>query len=425
MTPTAGYADVVRDADGAVRITAAPVPSGPELPSPAPDFAQTVLDVAGAVLAWPLMEAGGPPSARIHDPGRAQQWLWAVYGERVAAAVHDLTAADGPSRVPVAAGALAGAAARLGLGHWALRWWPASGIDAIAALAPDLLGLEVAALTHHCHQLFDDGADQPDDCAAELIEEHEAGLDPLIRWWRTGSGPTGAADRVADVLRLLDDAADSAGLDGPGPRHLRAQLERDHQVDAHLDLGALFARPGGYALAAGRRPDPGGRTIARGTGANDWHRYPPGLLDSAETAVSWAAHALGARREIEVEALAHPAAPTAAVPLAAEVRVDGRRPLRVPLVRGADSWGGRAELELADGAGPVRIEVGVLLPGFDPGPDDPAGTAARAARDAVRELARRRLSAAAGPVPSDGSAHHTPGTPFLAETVAAATDEDY
>lgn len=121
-----------------------------------PDFTRAVLDVAGAVLTWPVLGAPGPPSAEVHDRGRAQQWLWALYGERVATAVHDRTAAE-PDGVRVAADPtdLAGSAARLALGHWAARWWPASYPDGIPALEADVLGLELAALTHRCQQLFD------------------------------------------------------------------------------------------------------------------------------------------------------------------------------------------------------------------------------------------------------------------------------
>lgn len=164
--------------------------------------------------------------------------------------------------------------------------------------------------------------------------------------------------------------------------------------------------------------------IARGSGTNDWRRCPPGFVDAAEDSVSWTARALGARRRIEVEVVAHVTAPVDGVPLVAEVRVNGGRPNRVPLARRDDVWTGRADLDqprgqdLPSATAPPRIEVGVLLPGFDPGP----GPDGRADRDAVRALARRRLTDAARSRPYDAD-----GTePFLAETLAAAaTSEDY
>ncbi len=131
--------------------------------------------------------------------------------------------------------------------------------------------------------------------------------------------------------------------------------------------------------------------IARGTGINDWRRYPPGFVDASEAAVSWTARALGARRQIEVEVVAHLAAPVAEVPLAAEVRVNDGPRSRVPLTRRVDMWSGRADLDLPAGEAEPHIELGVLLPGFDPGPGSEGG----ADREAIRALVRRRLATAA------------------------------
>ncbi|MFD4945395.1 hypothetical protein ACFVYE_42020 [Streptomyces sp. NPDC058239] len=410
---------VTRAEDGTVRV-------GDEPAGPA--FTRAVLDVAGAVLTWPALGAPGLPAAQVHDAGRAQQWLWALYGERVAAAVHGCEAGV-PAGVTVAAAevtTLAGGAARLAFGHWAARWWPASYLDGVIGLEPGVLGLELAALTHQCHQLFDTAfGDQPDDCAAELIAEYQAALDLLVRWWLAPSQPTDTARHLDSVLRLIDDVADSAGLDGPSLRHLRASLDQRRPVGTPVDLGTLFARHRGYALAAGDPLVAGGRVITRGSGSNDWRRYPPGFVDAAENAVSWTARAVGARRRIEVEVVADVAAPAAGAPLAAEVRVDGGRAARVPLVLRDDLWTGHADLDLdvdqdlPSAAMPPRIEVGVLFPGFDPGPGAP-GDAAH--RDAVRALARQRLAAAARPSPYDDT---HPG-PFLAEiAAAAAVEEDF
>ncbi|MEU5699090.1 hypothetical protein [Streptomyces aurantiacus] len=428
--------------DGTVRVGDEPA---------GPDFTRAVLDVAGAVLTWPVLGAPGAPglpTAHVHDAGRAQQWLWALYGERVADAVHDCatgTPSGASAGVTVAVEAveaveattLAGGAARLAFGHWASRWWPASYMEGTAGLEPGVLGLELAALTHRCHQLFDTAFDdqpEPDDCAAELIAEHQTALDLLVRWWLAPSQPADTARHLDSVLRLIDDAADSAGLDGPALRHLRASLDQDQPRPAGtpVDLGTLFARPRGYALAAGEPLTAGSRVITRGTGGNDWRRYPPGFVDAAEDAVSWTVRAVGARRRIEVEVVADVAAPTAGAALVAEVRVDGDRAVRVPLVLRDDLWTGRADLSslgldldlgpdrgLPSAAMPPRIEVGVLLPGFDPGPGAP-GDAAH--RDAVRALARQRLAAAARPSPYAGAFPE----PFLAEIAAvAAVEEDF
>lgn len=403
--------------DGTIRILATSPVGGP-------DFTRAVLDVAGAVLTWPVLGDAGLPTAEIHDVTRAQQWLWAVYGERAAAAVHACATGELTEvRVPVDLTPLAGSVARLGLGHWAARWWPASHLDGIPALQPDVLGLELAALTHECQQLFDDEGDQPDDCVAELIGDHQVALDPLIQWWHATPPSSDTAHRLESVLRSVDDAADGAGLDGEDLRRLRSALDRPRPDGTSVDPASLFVRHDEYALAAGEPLVTGGRLIARGAGTNDWRRYPPGFVDASESAVSWTARALGARRQIEVEVVAHIAAPVTAVPLAAEVRVNDGPPNRMPLSRRVDVWTGRADLDLPASETEPRIELGVLLPGFDPGPGSEGG----AERDAIRALVRRRLAAAAAAQPDALNSPPYDGTsgPFLAEIAAATTDEDY
>lgn len=414
MAPGPMDVRVGRGDDGTIRITAGLAPSH--------DFARAVLDVAGAVLTWPVLGDPGPPVAEIDDAARAQQWLWAVYGERTAAAVHACAAGElAEVRVPAAMTALARSAARLGLGHWAARWWPASYLDGIPALEPDVLGLELAALTHECQQLFDDEGDQPDDCVAELIEEHQVALEELIQWWHATPSSTDTARRQESVLRSVDEAADSTGLDGQTLRRLRSSLARPRRDGTPVDPGSLSVRHRDYALAAGEPLVAGGRVIARGSGTNDWRRYPPGFVDASETAVSWTARALGARRQIEVEVVAHPGAPVVGALLVAEVGVDGGHPSRVPLARRADAWSGRADLDLPAGETQPRIEIGVLLPGFDPGP----GPEARADRDSIRALVRRRLATAAQPLAYNTPAYEGTSGPFLAEIAASTTDEDY
>ncbi|MFE7074791.1 hypothetical protein ACFU96_32355 [Streptomyces sp. NPDC057620] len=429
---------VTRAEDGTVRI-AVPAATGPA-------FTQAVLEVAGAVLTWPALGTTALPSAEIHDPGRAQQWLWAVHGERTAAAVHALaseppgTSVDvTPPEPPESETALAGHAARLALGHWAARWWPASYTDGIPGLEPDLLGMELAALTHRCQQLFDDPGDQPDGDPAELLETHRAAVDPLVRWWQSArESASGPVRQLEDVLRLIDDAADCAGLEGDALRRLRSALETGtphdplgpHELRAPLDLGNLFGRHGDYALAAGERLGAGGRVIARGSGTNDWRRYPPGFVDAAESAVSWTVSAIGAGRRIEVEVVADIAAPVNGVRLAAEVRVEGGPATRVSLARRGDVWAGRADLDVPASLSPrTRIEVGVLLPGFDPDPEPGSAADGRTDRAAVRALARHRLAAAARPAPQEPQDTYTQPSPapFLAEMVAVAADagEDF
>ncbi|GAA1587789.1 hypothetical protein GCM10009804_49880 [Kribbella hippodromi] len=400
-----------------VRITQSPdgtITVLPDYPASTTDFTRAVLDVAGAVLTWPILDGATLPTAHIHDPVRAQQWLWALYNEQVATAVDDVATA-----VVVEQSALGRTAGQLAFAHWAARWWPVSYLDGIPDLNPAVLALETAALTHRCQQLFDDQDDQPDNCAADLIGEHQSTLIPLLHWLHTPSITPVVAQQLTDVLQLIDDAADSSGLDSPALRTLRAALSQEPSPTTAP--AELFAPQNGYALAAGDQHAATGRLIARGNGTNDWRRYPPGFVDASEDAISWTVRAQGARRQLDIEVVAHPSAPTGA-PLAADVHVRDRSApgtrssseARMLLTRRDDSWTGSAELPVPLTSAPeeqLLIGVEVLLPGFDPG----AGPDARADRTAVRALARQRMLHAT-------STTEPAIQPLLAEVLAGVSD---
>jgi hypothetical protein len=135
--------------DGGARIAPAAVPAATD-DAVAVDTA--VLEVSGGHLSWSVLAPPSIPAAVLDDVELAQEWVWALYGERVALAL-----ADPPDTAVPAAPALAGLAAttwRLGYAHWAARWWPASGIDGIAALDDYLLSSDIAALTEECEFLL-------------------------------------------------------------------------------------------------------------------------------------------------------------------------------------------------------------------------------------------------------------------------------
>ncbi|MFI6869047.1 hypothetical protein [Nocardia sp. NPDC050406] len=123
---------------------------------PSADLDVLVLEVAGAHLTWNLLAGHRIPAAVIHDVERAQEWLWAIYGESLAVSLHDsysATVTPEPALPPLAVSAW-----RLAYAHWAARWWPASTLDDIPALDPALLDRETATLTEECESLVD-GAD--------------------------------------------------------------------------------------------------------------------------------------------------------------------------------------------------------------------------------------------------------------------------
>lgn len=147
--------------------TIAPV-GAPTLLDSAPGLDTAVLEAAGGHLSWSLLTDHRIPAATVHDLAAAQDWLWALYGVAVAVAVDDYT---GPVDLPARPERpeLAVATRRLAYAHWAARWWPASTVDGIAALNPDLLDREIASLTEEC-DLVVDGVDAwiPDEEAAPV-----------------------------------------------------------------------------------------------------------------------------------------------------------------------------------------------------------------------------------------------------------------
>ncbi|MBF6356610.1 hypothetical protein IU449_19020 [Nocardia higoensis] len=129
-------------------------PGAPTVLDPAPALDTTVLEVLGGHLSWSLLSGQRLPAAILHDPASAQDWLWAIYGESVAVALHDHTE---PVELPAEPHLhrTATAARRLAYAHWAARWWPASTLDGIPALDRRLLDDEIARLIEECDLLVD------------------------------------------------------------------------------------------------------------------------------------------------------------------------------------------------------------------------------------------------------------------------------
>ncbi|MCP2276552.1 hypothetical protein [Nocardia amikacinitolerans] len=169
------------------------VPSGaPTVLDDAPALDTLVLEVIGGHLSWSLSADEHVPAAVLHDLDDAQEWLWAVYGERVALAVADKRTGELPA--DPALPTLVTRARRLAYAHWAARWWPASTIDGIPALDQSLLDTEIATLTEECESLVD-GVD--------------ANLEPM-------TAPSAALGRAEDYALAA----------GPGARHGELVLGR-------------------------------------------------------------------------------------------------------------------------------------------------------------------------------------------------------
>ncbi|WP_459547999.1 hypothetical protein [Nocardia sp. X0981] len=386
-------------------------PGAPDTTGAGPDPDTAVVEVAGGYLCWSLLADQRIPAATLHDLDTAQEWLWALYGAEVAVAADEYTApVDLPARPERPA--LAAAIRRLGYAHWAARWWPASTLDGIAALDPELLDGEIAELTEFCEGVVDG----PD---AEL--------------------PGGSRGEVPTATR-------PDGEDAPGSRE---SLSRT-------------ARAGDYALAAGGEPGArhDGLPLGRGSGGWDWRFCPAGVVDASEHAISWELFRAGGSTVVRIRAVAAPGIianppehlwPHAVVRAAAGV-VDTVLELR------GDTW--TAEVSAADTVAGVDVYVpgaGPFAPGdahrwasgsdasaapdsAGPEPDTVAmtgpgpSTVGARRRERIRELARDRLRRAAPE--GEFVASHPPGdtepssvladiTPLRAEVFAAENDSDF
>lgn len=366
----------------------------------APGLDVLVLDVVGGQLTWSLFDSAPVPAAVLDDVDAAQDWVWAVYGEEVALAVvdnHTRTLTASPAR-PESAAALR----RLAYAHWASRWWPASTVDGIPALDPQLLREEIEVLTEQCEMMFDGDVDES---SSELGIYGDRGAEET-----SGAAPNDGSG----VRGSIPGSSDDFGV--PGPLGGRG-LEGDS-----ASIGGSRGRAEDYALAAGGEDSGDGLIVARGSGSWDWRRCPPGILDAGENAVSWQVTRAAGVSTVRVSVVAAPdcrgVVPEHLRPYA-WVRSAGAQPaparhngaaadaeFTTPLRLSADAWTGAVRIP-----GPPEMppEITIFVPGV--GPADPADESA--ARDRIRRFARLRLT-------------EPTGDPRLsAETAAAESDEDF
>ncbi|MGW6423417.1 hypothetical protein ACWF82_12140 [Nocardia sp. NPDC055053] len=379
-------------------------PTEPTVLDDAPGLDVLVLEVTGGHLSWSLLAAQSLPAAVLDDPESAQDWLWAVYGEDAALAVADVTAladaddADADADLDVAKQhtlaamparpELVIALRRLAYAHWAARWWPASTVDGIPALDPDLLATEISELTDTCDTALD-GAD----------------AEPFTRPDSPNQGT--ARDR------------DHRSSESPNRTTSRGTARDDIR-----ELSETSGRVDDYALAAGGSTMGGdGLIIARGSGEWDWRRCPPGILDAGENAMSWQVARAAETSAVQVSVVAAPDCrrmipehlrPHARVRSAQPAPMDraGISPLddvefTTPLHLLGDAWTGSVQIP---GAPETSPEITIFVPGV--GPADPPRDESEV-RAQIRRFARLRLT------------EHTGDSLLTAETAAAATDEDF
>ncbi|MCC8248836.1 hypothetical protein [Saccharothrix luteola] len=202
-----------------------------------------LLEGSGATLAWDVLADAAVPAARVHDPERASEWLWEVYGDAAEAIL------GGAAEVDVPDGGdwrVRDACRRVAQLNWARAWWPASVTAGVPALDPAVLNAERAVAVSTVEHLLDD----PD--AVERALASVVALDV--------SDPELAAlaDRVAEL-------AEDYGVE-PWPAEVPSKA--------------------GFALAAGG-VEGSAVTALAGSSTVDWALVPQGVVDAAAPA-RWA-----------------------------------------------------------------------------------------------------------------------------------------
>ncbi|MBB5937946.1 hypothetical protein [Streptomyces zagrosensis] len=398
---------IERTPAGLCVLTPLPQQSGPapSVLDHAPQVDVALLEVTGGHLSWSVLATHPEPVAVLDRAEDAQEWVWALYGEQAAVALAAVSDAHPgpPTQVPARPGLpeLAADARMLAYAHWASHWWPSSALDGIPPLDAQVLRQDLARLTERCDLLLEAAAQHG---PAEPWESHDI-------------------DHIADMTGIAGtNAAPSheTPVGGRGPQGIC-----DSEPGDSVATRSRPAHAADYALAAGavpQSPAPDGLVIAQGVVGTDWRRYPPGLVDASEQALSWQATRAAGRTVIAVCVAAAPelTAPGAARHVPAHLvpwAVIGGQPASTAtttaLGLAGDAW--VAQLTAPEDQAATALTVGVYLPGFDPlawpGPDEvsadpgssggwpaaqhPQRAAGHAVRERIRELVRDRLARAA------------------------------
>ncbi|MGW4113616.1 hypothetical protein ACWEFJ_22340 [Actinosynnema sp. NPDC004786] len=223
-----------------------------------------LLEGAGAVLAWDVLADDPVPAARVHDPERASEWLWEVYGDAADAVLGGAEEVDVPAAGDWRVRDACRRAARL---TWAEAWWPASVTAGVPALDPAVLHAELAVALSTVEHLLDD----PDAVTRAL-----ASVVPL-------DVPTSDPELDALAERVAALAEDY----GVRPRPAEAPSRR------------------AFALAAGGGGGTTGITALSGESDVDWALVPHGAVDAVAPA-RWAVVRRQGRTVLEVSVVPGP-----------------------------------------------------------------------------------------------------------------------
>ena len=349
------------------------------------------LEVSGGSLSVDVRDPGLALSARIDDIPAASWWIEHVFGPAVADAV--LTAGPDAVECAPADGAFADLAARLAMGLWLRRWWPAK-TAGIPAIEEWMLDAELGELAWTGESLFGDA-----DLAERLLAPHVTVLAGELRD-RILSG----ADDPDSGLGQVVYRASRAAIDSVDPQQLgyhalsttlRAVEVQEAAVRAGVDAlisQALSDAKRERQLASVAGSDSGGSPVTTGFGYADWESCNPRSLDNDPGAIAWEVTETPAGLWINVAVRAVTA--TRSAELYARVILPGSDPISVALDWSPGSYHGAELLPvdvLPDG---VRV---IIRDDDSFGDDDLTEDAADRVAAAVSEFIRaRRALVAAG-----------------------------
>ncbi len=280
-----------------------------------PALFQSTLDLPGGTITYDVRNPSMPPYAAVHDPAGAAHWLARVYGAPTAEATlsHNGDGASGQRSVAQVAykpDESASTLARIALGQWLWRFWPAT--REVAPIDETVLRFELAALAWEADDYFT--ALQPASTyLAGTLETLQEVANSLVTDPRAADSPLG---RV--VLGALDAAvAGPSGALATEDEHLLDTLEdlfgrltRDQSIERVSELGddvvdaaeewleRQAARRRGilagayraeFALAAGGEDNESGVRQIGGHATVDWVQVPPRILDWNDGTVGWTA----------------------------------------------------------------------------------------------------------------------------------------
>ena len=333
-------------------VTIGPTGIAVGVPPDHPELTELV-EARGALLHWNVLDRDRYPTARIHDPDRAAEWLWEVYGTTAAQSILAGETPEAHDGDPVTLAALS-TAARLG---WCRVWWPASWLADIPPLPVPVLTAELAVATAELEHLLDD----PDAVARALADTDPDALAELA----------GTFPRLSTLHDRLVDLLDDHGV---VPQSVPTPTG-----------------PQDWALAAGDRLA-AGPVIMSGTSPVDWRLVAPGTVDAAADA-AWRLSADAGRARLTVSVLAAPLWRSDSVEPALLTARFHRS--RFPLRRdgAAGDYTGESDVDNTVWRLPAADRAVVVhSPGLAPEETDPDDPAAAGRRAAVIEHARARLA---------------------------------